>query len=171
MRPDALPSLLQPSKLLIMMIDSNAPVVLAAERHIEAPAKVVWAVLTDVEKWPTWHPGIRSVVADRRPGVEMTFRWRPGPYMIKSTVQEFKPPEHIGWTGRSFGIAARHVWTIRSDSGGVIVHTDESMTGLLPRLMRRQLHKTVQKDLDTWLENLETEAVRRAASPVAPPRA
>ena len=151
-----------------MMIDSNAPVVLAAERHIDAPANVVWDVLTDVKEWPTWHAGIRSVVADREPGVEMTFRWRPGPYQITSTVQEFEPQERIGWTGRSFGIAARHVWTIRPDAGGVVVHTDESMTGLLPRLMRRQLRKTVQKDLDTWLQNLETEAERRATSSDTP---
>jgi uncharacterized protein YndB with AHSA1/START domain len=89
------------------MIDSNAPVVLAAERHIEAPANVVWDVLTDVEEWPTWHSGIRSVVADRRPGLQMTFRWRPGPYQIESTVQEFEPQERIGWTGRSPGLAAR----------------------------------------------------------------
>jgi uncharacterized protein YndB with AHSA1/START domain len=147
-----------------MMIDSNAPVVLAAEKHIEAPAKVVWEVLTDVQEWPTWHPGIRSVVADRTPGLEMKFRWRPGPYQIESIVQEFEPQERIGWTGRSPGVAARHIWIIRPDAGGTMVHTDESMTGLLPRLMRRQLHKSVQKDLDTWLRNLEIEAERRTAS-------
>ena len=76
-----------------MMIDSNASVVLAAERHIDAPASVVWDVLTDVEGWPTWHSGIRSVIADRAPGVGMTFRWRPGPYQITSMVQEFEPQE------------------------------------------------------------------------------
>ena len=164
MRLAALPESFPPSKLLSMKIDANAPVVLAAEVHIEAPPDVVWDVLTDVKEWPTWHPGIRSVVADRSPGLEMRFRWRPGPYQIDSTVQEFEPQERIGWIGRSPGVAARHVWTIRPDAGGAVVHTDESMTGLLPRLMRRQLHKSVQKDLDTWLRNLQTEAERRAAS-------
>jgi uncharacterized protein YndB with AHSA1/START domain len=97
-----------------MLIDLNAPVVLAAEIHIEAPKEVVWDVLTDVQAWPKWHPGVRSVVAERSPGLEMTFRWRPGPYQIVSTVQEFEPQKRIGWTGRSPGVAARHVWTIRS---------------------------------------------------------
>lgn len=164
MRLAALPESLPPSKLLSMKIDSNAPVVLAAEIRIEAPPDLVWDVLTDVKEWPTWHPGIRSVVADRTAGLAMTFRWRPGPYQIESTVQEFEPQERIGWIGRSLGVAARHVWTIRPDAGGAVVHTDESMTGLLPRLMRRQLHKSVQKDLDTWLRNLQTEAERRAAA-------
>ena len=115
-----------------MMIDSNAPVVLAAEVQIPAPADVVWNVPTNVQEWPKWHPGIRSVDADRPPGLEMTFRWRPGPYQIESTVLEFEPQERIGWTGRSLGVAARHVWTIRPNAGGAVVHTDESMTGLLP---------------------------------------
>ena len=132
--------------------------------NIEAPVHLVWDVLIDVQAWPAWHPGIRSVVADRSPGLEMNFRWRPGPYQIDSTVHEFDPRERFGWTGRSPGVAARHVWTIRSDARGAVVHTDESMTGLFPRLMRRQLRKSVQKDLDTWLLHLKTEAERRSAS-------
>jgi uncharacterized protein YndB with AHSA1/START domain len=154
-----------PSRLLGMMIDSNAPVALTAEIRIAAPSEVVWDTLTNVEKWPMWHPAIRSVEADRAPGKDMTFRWRPGPYQIKSTVQAFDPQKSIGWTGRAPGIAARHVWTIRPVAqGAVVVRTDESMTGLLPRLIRRQLRKSVQADLDSWLRNLKIEAERQAAS-------
>ena len=32
---------------------------------------------------------------------------------------------------------------------------------LLPRLLRRQLSKSVQKDLDEWLGHLKVEAERR----------
>ena len=148
-----------------MLIDSNAPVVVTAEIRIAASPEVVWDAVTEVEKWPTWHPAIRSVVADKAPGLDMTFRWRPGPFQIESTVKVFDPQKSIGWTGRAPGIAARHIWTIRPIAQGAVgVRTDESMTGLLPRLMRRQLRKSVQSDLDSWLRNLKTEAERRAAS-------
>jgi hypothetical protein len=110
-------------------------------------------------------PVIRSVVADGAPGPQMTFRWKPGPYRIDSTVQEFEPQERIGWTGHSPGVAARHVWTVRPDAGGgALVHTDESLTGVLPRLLRRQLSKSVQKDLDDWLGHLKVEAERRSGT-------
>jgi uncharacterized protein YndB with AHSA1/START domain len=144
-----------------MMIDSAAPVVLTTEVFVEAPVNVAWDLLVDVQGWPTWHPGIRSVVADRPPGPGMEFRWRPGPYRIDSAVQEFEPRKRIGWTGRSPGVAARHVWTLRADGDGVVVRTEESLTGLLPRLLRRRLQVSVRTDLDEWLGHLKTEAERR----------
>ena len=125
--------------------------------------QVVWDLISDVGRWPSWHPGIRSVAVDGPAGPGMDFRWRPGPYRIHSTVEEFWPGQRISWTGRSLGVAARHVWTIRPDAAGCFVHTDESMTGVLPRLLRRQLGKSLQRDLDTWLGHLKAEAQRPSA--------
>src|SRR5918994_513766 len=143
-------------------IDRGAPVVGAGEIVIEAPADAVWDVLTAIERWPSWNPEVKevSIAGAVAPGTQ--FRWKAGPGTITSTLQHVDRPHVIAWTGRTFGMKAFHVWRLEPNNGATRVQTEETFDGLMARLFRRRLSKTLTSSLESGLRHLKTEAERRA---------
>ena len=133
------------------------------EIEIAAPVDVVWEVLTDLEQWPQWNPDVKSMSFDGplAPGSE--FRWKAGPATIVSTLERVEPPRVVAWRGRTMSIKALHEWRLEPSDGGTRVETEETYTGLLARLFRGQLQKTLDRALEQGLEHLKREAERRAA--------
>jgi uncharacterized protein YndB with AHSA1/START domain len=142
---------------------SDAPVRSRSEIQIAAPREVVWNVLTRFEQWPQWNRDVKSVSFDGplAPGSE--FRWKAGPGTIVSTLEHVEPPRFVRWRGRTMSIKAIHEWRLEPRDGGTFVETEESFSGLLARLLRGQLQKTLDKSLVDGLEHLKREAERRAA--------
>jgi uncharacterized protein YndB with AHSA1/START domain len=143
---------------------SGAPVRSRSEIEIAAPPEVVWDVLTRFEQWPQWNPEVKSMSYDGplAPGSE--FRWKAGPGTIVSTLELVDPPRAVSWRGRTMSIKALHEWRLEPRDGGTHVETEESFSGLLARLFRGQLQKTLDKSLSDGLERLKGEAERRAAA-------
>jgi hypothetical protein len=147
----------------------KGPVAAASEIEIEAPVDVVWQVLTDVERWPAWNPEVRwvSLQGPVAPGAE--FRWKAGPGTISSTLGEVDAPHRIAWTGTTLGVGAAHVWRLHERDGGTLVQTEEAFTGVVARLLRRWLHKTLDAALANGLRHLKSEAEARAADAMPVP--
>jgi uncharacterized protein YndB with AHSA1/START domain len=143
-------------------IDVRAPVVGAAEIEISAEPELVWGVLTAFERWPTWNPHVESLSMRGDVSVGSEFRWKAGPGTITSTIQEVDPPRRIAWTGRTLGIRAVHVWWLEPSGSVTTVLTEESYQGLVARLFRRSLQKTLDRALDDGLRYLKAEVERRA---------
>jgi hypothetical protein len=61
-------------------------------------------------------------------------------------------------------IKAMHHWRLEPHDCGTRVETEESFSGLLARLFRGQLQKSLDKSLDEGLEHLKREAERRAGA-------
>jgi hypothetical protein len=143
----------------------EAPVRSKREVEIAAPPEVVWEVLTRFERWPEWNPDVKSMSIEGpvAPGTE--FRWKAGPGTIVSTLEQVDPPRYIRWRGRTLSIEALHEWRLESLNGGTRVETDESFSGLLARLLRSSLQKTLDSSLENGLEQLKRESERRAATP------
>jgi hypothetical protein len=124
--------------------DRNAPVYGTGEIEATADPETVWAVLADIQGWPTWNPDIAeaSLRGPVRPGT--TFSWKSGPGTITSTfhVYRLRPSE-------------RH-------PGHTILTTEESWGGLLARLLRKRFATTLKTAIDTGLARLKAEAERRA---------
>jgi uncharacterized protein YndB with AHSA1/START domain len=141
---------------------SEAPVRSSQEIEIAAPPEIVWDVLTGFEQWPNWNPDVKSMsfAGPVAPGSE--FRWKSGPGTIVSTLEQVEPPRHVSWRGRTMSIKANHEWRLEPRDGGTLVQTDESFSGLLARLFRGNLQKTLDKSLVEGLEHLKREAERRA---------
>jgi uncharacterized protein YndB with AHSA1/START domain len=150
-----------------MRVDESAPVVAAAEIEVEADAETVWDVLTAIEDWPSWNPAVRSASLGGPVAEESEFRWKAGPGTITSTIRQVERPTLIGWTGKSLGLGAVHVWRLESEGERTLVKTEESWAGLPARLLRGRMQKLLQKELDDGLRHLKDEAERRAASPGA----
>jgi uncharacterized protein YndB with AHSA1/START domain len=144
-------------------VADDAPVVSSAEIDIAAPVETVWKVLTAIDRWPSWNPDVKSVAIDG-PAVEGTpFHWKAGPSTISSTVTHVERPRLIAWTGRTLGIRAIHVWTFEEAGGSTFVRTEESYEGLVARVLRRPLQKTLDKALADVVRHLKAVAEDEAA--------
>jgi len=142
--------------------EENAPVRSTAEVEIDAPPQAVWEVLTDFQNWPHWNPDVKSMsfAGPLAPGSE--FRWKAGPGTILSTLERIEPPRYIAWRGRTLTIDAYHEWWLEPRDGGTHVRTQESFSGLVARLLRGMLQKTLDKSFADGVERLKLEAERRS---------
>ena len=135
------------------------------ERSVETAAspQAVWKVWTDTSRWQEWNPDVQSMSFDGplAPGSE--FRSKAGPGTIVSTLDRIEPPLHIAWRGRTLTINAYHEWWLEPSDGGTHARTEESFSGLLVRLLRGSLQKTLDKSLQDGLQHLKHEAERRSA--------
>ena len=144
-----------------MEIDRSASAVARSRLEVSAPIELVWEVLVGVERWPEWNSDIKSVSHEGALVEGATFRWKAGMSAITSTVGHFEPPRRIGWTGTTLGITATHVHQLESHGSTTVVSSEESWDGLLVRLLRRSMARTLQRALDSGLQHLKVEAERR----------
>jgi uncharacterized protein YndB with AHSA1/START domain len=143
-------------------VNDQAPVVGASETEIAAAPEVVWDVLTAIDGWPSWNPQVKSASLEGEIAEGSVFRWKAGPGTITSTLRRVEPPRLIAWTGKTLGIDAIHVYFLEPRGGNTFVRTKESYEGLVARLFRGPLQKTLDKALDEGLQHLKAEAERRA---------
>jgi uncharacterized protein YndB with AHSA1/START domain len=144
-------------------INSAAPVVAGADTEIVATREVVWDVLTGIEQWPAWNPEVKSVSMYGAVSEGSEFRWKAGPGTITSVLEHVKAPTRIAWSGTTFGIEAMHVYALEARDGVTRVLTEESYDGLVARLFRGRLQKTLESSLASGLRHLKIEAERRTA--------
>ena len=144
-----------------MEINEQAPVVGASEIEIAAAPELVWDVLTAIDRWPSWNPQVKSM--DMQGGIAegSQFRWKAGPGTITSIIRRVEAPRLISWTGKTLGIDAIHVYRLEPRDGKTFVRTQESYEGLVARLLRRPLQKTLDSALEEGLRHLKAEAERR----------
>lgn len=141
-----------------MDINYIAPVTASHELLIQATVETIWAVLTNIEHWPTWNTTIKSALLDSTFEVGSTFKWKSGGASIVSTLAHIEPTTRLVWTGKAIGTKAIHVWTLQTTSDGVLVRTAESLDGWLVILLRTSIQKTLSRTLVSWLEALKEQA-------------
>ena len=150
----------------LVEIDPTAPAVARGEVTVAAPREIVWDVLTDLASWPSWNRDVKSVSVSGPLAPGTVFRWKTGPGTITSTLQQVEPTHRIAWTGSTLGIKAIHVHRLEDGSTTTVVTSEESWDGLLVKLLRRWAAGTLQKAVDSGLQQLKTEAERRAGGNV-----
>jgi uncharacterized protein YndB with AHSA1/START domain len=145
-----------------MNIDETAPAVARSQLEIRAAREIVWAVLADIEEWPSWNPDVKSMAVQGPIARGSVFRWKAGPGTITSTIQRVEPPRQIAWTGRTLGTKAIHFSQLEPRSGKTLVRTEEPFEGLLARILRGSMQKTLDSSLADGLRFLKAEVERRA---------
>lgn len=141
-----------------MDVDRNAPAIARKEITIAAPAETVWAVHTDIDAWPRWHPDITSTELHGPLQSGSTFTWKSGPGTITSRLEIVEPHRHIVWTGKAVGTRAIHVWTLEPDADRTRVTTEESMAGRPVALFKSYFQRMLDRTLDAWVAGLKTAA-------------
>jgi uncharacterized protein YndB with AHSA1/START domain len=146
-------------------INRAAPVVGKSELEISAPPERVWAVLTELDRWPTWNADVKSMQLEGPVAPGSAFRWKAGPGTISSMIRRVEPPHLVAWTGKTLGIKATHFWILEPREGRTFVRTEESYDGLVAKILRRSLQRTLDGALERGLQYLKTEVERKSASP------
>jgi uncharacterized protein YndB with AHSA1/START domain len=143
-------------------IDPNAPLVASHSITIKASPATVWRLLSEIDRWPSWHTAITraTLAGPLAPGSE--FRWTSGGTAIVSTIQLLEAGRRLGWTGRALGTSTIHIWSLAESEGGTIVTTAESMSGWLIRALKLVMPGFLDDALKTWLA-----ALKRAAEAAA----
>jgi hypothetical protein len=147
-----------------MEINASAPAVARGEIEISASAETVWRTLTDIANWPQWNPDVKSASLEGSLAPGTTFRWKAGPGTITSTLGTIEPFRRIEWTGSTLGITAIHVHEFEPRDAKTVIRSAESWDGVLVRLFRRSMAKTLQKAIDSGLQHLKIEAERQTAA-------
>lgn len=147
-----------------METDQGAPLSACKEALVGVPPEVVWGVQADIEGWRRWQPGVSSVQLGDPLAVGTSFKWKANGASITSTIQELEPGRTIGWTGKSLGMQAVHVWRFEPRDGGTQVTTEESLSGWLATLIKLFDRQYLEKSLANSLQALKDEAERRSTS-------
>jgi hypothetical protein len=144
---------------------------LHTEVTIEAPARVVWEVLVDLDHYVEWNPFIIESAGRVEVGERLVNRMSPpgGKEMtFRPTVTEVEPQRTFEWLGRA-GVPGlfdgRHRFELRSTPQGatVLVHA-ESFRGLLVRFMRSSLDRHTLAGFEAMNVALKTTAEARATA-------
>ncbi len=138
-------------------IKPKAPVTCTNSIVIDSSAFEVWEVLTAINKWPEWNKAISKsrLLGPLQAGSR--FKWKTGGISISSILLTVIPYTSFGWSGKSLGISAIHTWNITELKRVTEVRVEESLQGLIPRLFNRILTKTIEKNMQKWLEFLKDE--------------
>jgi uncharacterized protein YndB with AHSA1/START domain len=147
-----------------MEINRNAPATAQGELQIAADPQTVFAVLSAIDQWPSWNPDIKSVTLQGPVQPGTGFRWKSGPSTLTSTLQVVDPPQEIGWTGRTMGIKAVHVFRFQASDGATLARSEESWEGVLASLLKGYSRRSLDKAIRSILSHLKVEAERRAAA-------
>ena len=145
-------------------ISPDAALASAAEVKIDAPIERVWTVLYGDRAVAGVEPG-REVGFDRGSAEEGSiFRWKAGPGTIVSRIERLDRPRLVAWSGKTLGIRALHIWRLTDEQGTTRVRTEESYDGLVARLLRPALRKTLENALTKGARYLKAEAEKDSPS-------
>ena len=95
-----------------MEINKSAPIVATGEIEVAAYPEIVWDVMAGIDRWPAWNPDVKSAHLEGEMALGSKFRWKAGPGMVTSTIQQVARPRTLAWTGNTLGINAIHVWRL-----------------------------------------------------------
>ena len=141
-----------------MEINHQAPIVARKEIFIQASPEVVWKLLADINSWSQWQPDVPTARLEGPLAGGSAFYWKGGGLDITSTLQVVEPSRKIGWTGKSLGTQARHIWLFKSQGNGTLVNTEESMDGWLPMLLKAIMPNFLEVAMDKTLKALKRKA-------------
>jgi uncharacterized protein YndB with AHSA1/START domain len=134
------------------------------EIDIQADPQVVWDILIQAEKWPSWYIGAKDVkVANNPTGIldrQSVFSWKTmGQHFETTVIKEFEPPYRLSWEATKNDIRGYHAWLIiPNEKGGCKVVTSEAQHGFLTFMQKSFVPNKLRKLHDSWLEELKYKA-------------
>jgi hypothetical protein len=136
--------------------------------EIDAPASVVWGVLTDIRAYSDWNPFMRRLEGDLREGSKLDVRIEPPgarPMSFKPTVLQVEPERELRWLGRFLVpglLDGEHSLRVEPIGEGRSRFTQaERFRGVLVRLFTSTLDKT-ETGFDQMNHALKERAERAA---------
>jgi hypothetical protein len=136
--------------------------IISASIEIGAPPMTVWAVITDLGRYPEWNPLFREASGEVAVGQRITLRSvhpANGRVMtVKPTIVVAEPGVELRWAAGLPGIiGGEHSFALSPMNGGTRLVQSESFRGLLAPFSRRTLANT-----STSLRELNEALKKRA---------
>jgi hypothetical protein len=121
----------------------------SAATWIDARPEAVWAVLTDLRRYPEWHPLFPAAAGALAAGQRITLRGARddgGRVTIRPRVTAVIPGRELGWVSRPPGmppglLSAEYGLTLKPGNGGTLVLQREEYRGFLVRFSGRRLDR------------------------------
>lgn len=136
---------------------------LHTEIDIDAPAEVVWQVLTHLDKYEEWNPFITSSVGTPAVGERLVNRMEAGGSAMTfkpdvTVVEDGKVLEWLGKLGIPGLFDGRHRFEIETSPNGVKLTQSELFDGLLVRFMRKSLDTSTKAGFEAMNVALKARA-------------
>jgi len=119
---------------------------MSATIQIDAAPMDVWAILTDLGRYPEWNPLFRSAAGEVAVGKRITLRSvhpANGRMMtVKPRIAVAEPGAELRWTSSLPGIiSGEHSFVLSPADGGTRLVQSETFRGLLVRLSGKTLDR------------------------------
>lgn len=128
---------------------------------IEAPAKLVWDMFSDVERWPEWTASVTSLKALDGPGLAVGKRFEIKQPRLPRLVWEVTAL-HEGsswtWEQRSPGGRTVAVHEVHRDGGRTLVRQRLDQQGPVGSLVGRLMRGTTKRYLELEAEGLKARS-------------
>jgi hypothetical protein len=145
---------------------------------INAPASLVWAILTDFGSYKRWNPFIRAILGRASDGNALRItlqRHGHSPTSASSTLTYLREPRELRWRQRRLApglYGSEHRFRIESlPAGGVRFHQTEQIQGLFALFLGRGSQRATEEGFHAMNHALKARAERmrtRLASPSDP---
>lgn len=129
-------------------MDSLAKAYAKEQIEIKASAKKVYAILSDINNWPSWQSSVKKAAISGPVEENKEFKWKAGGMKINSKLHTVNSPSQLGWTGRIGWIIAVHNCTITESDGENVVVVEESLKGFLSGTMKKSLREGMLRNLE-----------------------
>jgi hypothetical protein len=139
-------------------VDHNAPVLAHHEIDINAPVSHVWALLQDVNAWPTWQSDITAAQLEGAFAPGGSFTWTSFGFTVTSTVYAMQDQSRVLWGGTSDGITGVHEWVFTATPIGTNAATTESFAGAPVEADVAGMQRALDGSLVSWLNHLKNAA-------------
>lgn len=137
---------------------------LTTEITIEAPARVVWEILTDLEKYEDWNPFIVSSEGDVTEGSRLRNKMQPPggkTTTFKPTVTAVEAEKYFEWLGR-LGVPGlfdgRHQFKLEAVGERTRFIQSEEFTGILVPLFAKMLDNKTQPGFEAMNQAIKERA-------------
>lgn len=123
-------------------------------RAVAAPADVVWEILTDLERWPTWTRSMTSVEPDGPLAVGMRARIKqPRLPEVTWTVTEVDPDRSFTWEATGGGVRTVASHQVSDGAAGtssvtLTIDTTGTLAGVMGLLLGRMTRRYVAMEAD-----------------------
>jgi len=137
---------------------------------IDAPASLVWAILTDFGSYKRWNPFIRTILGkpDHGNALQVTLnRHGRAPLSTSSTLTYLREPRELRWRQKRLApgfFATEHRFRIESlPAGGVRFHQIEQIQGLFGPVLARGRQRATEDAFNVMNRALKARAERVGA--------
>jgi uncharacterized protein YndB with AHSA1/START domain len=136
--------------------------------NIDAPPERVWAVMTDVERWPEWTESMKSVErldsGEFGVGSKAKLKIRRSPNANVWTVTELTPNRSFSWETNSGGVKGVATHVIEPAGGGSKVTLSVDLSGPVATLFGWFIGGPTRQNVEMEAEGLKRRSEEQAAA-------